>query len=689
MMKEINSLTEEEAKQELEKLAKDIAYYNEHYYIEDNPLISDAQWDALFLRNQQIEEKFPHLKRFDSPSNKVGSEVQSGFAKIEHKKPMLSLANCFSSEELIGFLNRTRKFLGFSQHELLEIVCEYKIDGLSFSAVYEHGKFSYGATRGDGYIGEDITNNLKTLKNFPLVIESNLPLLEIRGEVFMFHQDFEQLNQERAAAEQPLFANPRNAAAGSLRQLDPSITAARSLKYYVYAIGEVSENIDTTQEGLLHDLEEFGFCVNHYYKKVNSAAEMMAYYEEAYNNRADLPFDIDGIVYKVNSFELQEKLGYIARSPRFAIAHKFPALQAKTRLNDITIQVGRTGILTPVAELEPVNIGGVIVKRASLHNQDEIERLDVRIGDMVFVERAGDVIPKVTSVDKSQRPDDARLFSFPTHCPVCGSIVHQIDNEVALRCSDKLRCQAQVIESLRHFVSRGGLNIEGIGDSHINLFYNQGWIKNPVDIFLLIEDQIKLEQLAAYPGWGKKSVQNLYNSIYKAKKVALDKFIFALGIHHVGEVVAKLLAQHYGTLDHLIEHMELLIHDDAKVISDLEGIDGIGEIVIGSLKDFFVQSHVMEVVKKLSAMLEIATYDKVVGKGVFSGKSLLFTGTLNHMGREEAKLLAVEHGAKIVSSVSSKTDYLIVGEDPGSKFAKARALGVKILTEEEWLEMLR
>jgi DNA ligase (NAD+) len=684
----ILGLTELEAAKELEYLAKTIAKYNEYYYIHNAPLVSDAEWDKLFLRNQQIEKKFPHLKRFDSPSNKVGSEVASGFDKIEHKKPMLSLSNCFSDEEVADFLTRIRRFLGLANEEPLGIVCELKIDGLSFTAMYENGQFKYGATRGDGYIGEDITENLKMIENFPLKIDTSVKTLEVRGEVFLLIDEFEQLNEERKKLGQPPFANPRNAAAGSLRQLDPEITKGRRLKYFVYALGEVSEPIATTQEGLLNKLKELGFSVSNLHLLTDSFEAIKKFYNNVYNKRSEIPYDIDGVVYKVNSFALQERLGFVSRSPRFATAHKFPAEQAKTILKAITIQVGRTGTLTPVAELEPINIGGVIVKRASLHNQDEIERLDARVGDTVIIERAGDVIPKILAVDLKLRPQDSRKFIFPTSCPVCGSELIIDEQEVAIRCSGELKCQAQITEHLRHFVTRGALNIEGLGDNHILFLYEQGLVKTPVDFFLLADNQENLQKLSEFPGWGKKSVENLYHAIRNAKTVPLEKFIYALGIRYIGEMNAKMMAKHYITFDNFYKHMQQIANDNTEAIEDLDSVDGIGMKVVTSLRNFFHHNYNCDIVKQLGQILNITSYESKAMATVLSGKTIIFTGTLSTMTRDEAKALAESLGAKVVSSVSAKTDYVVAGEEAGSKLTKAQELGVKILNEQQWQELI-
>jgi DNA ligase (NAD+) len=684
----VDQLTPLEAAAELEYLAKTIAQYNEHYYIHNAPLVSDAQWDQLFLRNQQIENQFPNLKRFDSPSNKVGSEVTSGFEKITHKKSMLSISNCFSMEEVADFLGRVKRFLGLGESEQVEIICELKIDGLSFTATYEKGKFKYGATRGDGFVGENITENLKTLADFPMQINTQANFLEIRGEVFMLHEDFERLNEERKNADQPLFANPRNAAAGSLRQLDPNITKSRQLKYFVYGLGEVSESVATTQQELLNQLKQFGFKVCNIHLCTKSLLMIQKFYDDIYNKRADISYDIDGVVYKVNSFALQERLGYVSRSPRFATAHKFPAEQAKTTLNAITIQVGRTGTLTPVAELEPINVGGVIVKRASLHNKDEIERLDVCVGDTVIIERAGDVIPKVISVDFNLRSKDAQKYIFPKYCPVCGSEAIIDDGEVAVRCSGELKCRAQIIERLRHFSSKGAFNIEGLGDSNILFLYEQGLVKTPVDIFLLIENQDALQKLMGFSGWGKKSVENLYNSIKNAKNVVLDKFIYALGIRHIGEVNAKILARQYHDFSNFYNNMLQLAQSNPQIIEDLDGIDGIGMKVVTALQSFFHQEYSRQIVEQLGNILNIGIYESKTSNGILSGKTIIFTGTLTNMSRDEAKSLAESLGAKVVSSVSTKTDYVVAGTEAGSKLTKAQALGLKILTEDQWRELI-
>jgi len=684
----VDQLTPLEAAAELEYLAKAIAQYNEYYYIHNAPLVSDAEWDKFFLRNQQIEDQFPNLKRFDSPSNKIGSEVNNVFEKITHKKPMLSLSNCFSIEEVGDFLGRIKRFLGLSESEQVEIICELKIDGLSFTATYEKGKFKYGATRGDGFVGENITENLKTLASFPMEIDTHAEFLEIRGEVFMLREDFERLNEERKNLKQPLFANPRNAAAGSLRQLDANITKSRQLKYFVYGLGEVSESIANTQQELLDKFKQFGFKVGNIHLCTKSLAMIQKFYEDIYNKRSDISYDIDGVVYKVNSFALQERLGYISRSPRFATAHKFPAEQAKTTLNAITIQVGRTGALTPVAELEPINVGGVVVKRASLHNKDEIERLDVRIGDTVIIERAGDVIPKVISADLKLRPKDTQKYVFPKYCPACGSEVIIDDGEVAVRCSGELKCRAQIIERLRHFSSKGAFDIEGLGDSNILFLYEQGLVKTLVDIFLLIESQEALQKLMSFSGWGKKSVESLYNSIRNAKNTTLDKFIYALGIRYIGEVNAKMLARQYSNFPNFYDHMLQLAQNNQQVIEELDGVDGIGMKVVSALQSFFHQEYSRHIVEQLGNILNIGVYEDKTSNGILSGKTIIFTGSLNNMSRDEAKALAESLGAKVVSSISAKTDYVVVGKEAGSKLTKAQALGLKILTEDQWQELI-
>lgn len=685
----VNELDSYQAEKELEYFSKYIAELNKAYYQEDKPKVSDAEYDALFMRNQQIEKSFPLLIRTDSPSNKVGSQVKKTFKKIKHKIPMLSLSNCFSIEDVADFIERVKRFLGMNEEENIAIMCEPKIDGLSFAAMYKKGVLEYAVTRGDGYEGEDITANIRTIKSFPQKIDLQFDEFEVRGEIYMTRDDFDQVNIARKENNQQIFANPRNAAAGSIRQLDPSITAERNLKYYVYATGFCSEVFAKTQEELLHGLKDLDFLVNNLSCKLSSISEIEKFYEEIYRKRPVIPYDIDGVVYKVNDFKLQERLGFIARSPRFATAHKFSAEQAKTILNKIIVQVGRTGALTPVAELEPVNVGGVIVKRATLHNEDEIERKDIRVGDTVIIERAGDVIPKIIKVESHEKDSERIKFVMPKNCPVCGSITRKVDGEAVLRCTGELKCEAQIRERMIHFVSRNALNIDGLGENQIEFFYEKGFLKDPSDIFLLEEkDKRGLISIKNLPGWGEKSAENLFNAIEKSRMVDLDRFIYALGIRHVGEVTAKMLAQQYNSIDNFEHSMFDLVNGNMTVEVQLLDIDGIGSKVVEALKNFFKQQESTEIFKKLCNILIIRDAKQLNIKSPISGKKLVFTGSLVQMTRDEAKAQAEALGAKILSSVSVNTDYVIAGEEAGSKLDKAKELGLKILSEQEWRDLI-
>lgn len=685
-------LHSDEAEAELEYLAHIIAQYNKAYYEHEKPLVTDAEYDQLFQRNAEIEKRFPLLKRLDSPSEKIGSEVvQSSFKKIQHLVPMLSLSNCFSMEEVDDFIKRTKRFLGLAQNEnfAMEFVCEPKFDGLSFTALYEKGELKYGATRGNGLEGEDVTENIKVVNGFPTKINTKIEKLEVRGEIFITHQEFERINQDRQKQNLFSFANPRNAASGSIRQLDTEVTRSRNLEYIVYAIGFVSEEIADTQEHLLKQLKSFGFKVSDLYKKTSSLKEIEGFYDQLYDSRSKIPFDIDGIVYKVNDFKLQERLGFVARSPRFAIAHKFPAKQAKTLLKSITVQVGRTGALTPVAELEPINIGGVMVKRATLHNQDEIDRKDIRIGDMVVVERSGDVIPNIVEVDLRLRPQDSKKFTLPDKCPVCGAAAKREGDEAILRCTGELMCEAQRLEHLRHFASKAAFDIEGLGEKQVTFLYEAGYIKTPADIFILEKGQDTFAvPLKSQEGWGQKSVDNLYAAIEKAKNITLDRFIYSLGIRHVGATNAKLLARQFESFKNFSQQMTALAKGDTKIEDELLLIDGIGGKVIGALRLFFSQEYNVQIVLELSKLLNISDYKLSIIHSAIADKKVVFTGTLETFTRDEAKATAEKLGAKVLSAVSANTDYVIAGKDAGSKLKKAHELGVKVVSEAEWKELI-
>jgi len=680
----------DEARRRHSKLAAEIRHHNKLYYQHDNPLISDAEYDKLMRELEALERDFPVLQTPDSPTQKVGAAPLEKFAKVKHKVPMLSLNNAFSDKDMFDWTERNRKFLGLAPEQPIEVVAELKVDGLSFSAIYIHGKFELGLTRGDGEIGEVITDNLKEVADFPKMLKGDSwpEILEVRGEVYMDHKRFVRLNEQRKTEGELEFANPRNAAAGSLRQLDSAITKQRDLDYYIYSWGEISEKLSDTHSGYMKIFTEYGFKTvasffgkNHWEGVLYTMSkhdDMLAFYEEVYRARSTpkIDFDIDGVVYKVNRIDWQEQLGAVGRAPRWAIAHKFPAEQAVTILEGIDIQVGRTGTLTPVARLKPITVGGVVVSNATLHNEDEIARKDVRVGDTVVVQRAGDVIPQIVASQGALMRSEP--YKFPDHCPVCGSLAVREEGEVAKRCTGGLSCEAQLVERLRHFVSRGALDIEGLGEKQITAFWQDGLIKDPADIFTLHE---KIDVIEKREGWGRKSVDNLMVAIEAAKDVTLAKFIFALGIRHVGDITAKLLAKQYGTFEAWYEAM-------CTRSEELENIDGIGPKVAHALFDFFAEAHNTDVVKRLAVQLRIQPYVNDTVQSPVTGKTVVFTGTLVKMTRDAAKATAERMGAKVASSVSAKTDHLIAGADAGSKLKKAKELGVNILTEDEWLELV-
>ncbi|WP_395477112.1 NAD-dependent DNA ligase LigA [Rickettsia endosymbiont of Pantilius tunicatus] len=687
-MQNIEKINKEEAKKLLIELADKIAQYNHAYYIEDKPLVSDAEYDQLFNINLKLEQKFPHLILKNSPSKKVGAKVENKFAKITHNTPMLSLSNVFDEEDVKDFVDRIKNFLRLN--DFSPIFCEPKIDGLSFAATYKNGILVTAATRGDGYIGEDITANIKTIKNFPHKINNAPELLEVRGEIYIEKNDFISLNQEQEQQGKDKFANPRNAAAGSLRQLDPTITAKRPLKYFVYAIGSAKEELANSQDQLLVKLKEFGFNVNEIGKLASSEEEIFDFYEYLKINRENLPYEIDGVVYKLNDFALQDRMGFIARSPRFATAHKFPAIIGQTKLLSITVQVGRTGTLTPVAELEPIEIGGVIVSRATLHNYQEIARKDVRVSDYVFLQRAGDVIPQITGVDLAKRSADATTFDPPLFCPSCNSKLHYVPEDIIIRCDNGLNCPAQNYERIRHFVSKNAMDIEGLGRKQVEFLIDKGLISNPYDIFFLKEkNEANLTKLENMDGWGKKSVENLFNNIEKSKNVSLPRFIYALGIRHIGEQNAKLLAREFSSYDNFITQMELLKENDSEIYQKLNNLDGIGDKMLVDIIDFFDVKENIELIKNLSEVLNIEDYKETREQSSLTGKIVVFTGSLPTLSRAEAKATAEKLGAKVAASVSSNTDLVIAGEDAGSKLKKAKELGIKIIDEAEWLTLVK
>lgn len=690
--KEVKELNEEEAKQELAYIASEMAKSDIAYYQNDNPYLTDAEYDSLKRRNEELEKIFPHLKRKDSPSQKVGAPILSAFKKVTHRFPMLSLGDVFSSEEVDDFIMGVKRFLNTSKD--ITFMAEPKIDGLSFSARYENGRFVQGATRGDGITGEDITENLKTIRQLPQHIEGNVPeILEIRGEVYMAKSDFFALNKKYQQEGKKTFANPRNAAAGSLRQLDAKITAERNLSIFAYTWGEVSERVWTSQEDFFKHLQEWGFPINPHNKLCQNLQEIEENFAKLSEIRSSLPYDIDGVVYKVNDIALQERLGFLTRTPRWAIAHKFPAEQAVTKINNIRVQVGRTGALTPVADLEPINVGGVIVSHATLHNEDEIKRKDIRIGDSVIIQRAGDVIPQIVSVIKEKRSQDSKEFIFPTTCPICGAHAIREEDEAVRRCTGGLTCPAQAKERIIHFVSRDAFDITGLGSSIIEDFYNDGILKNPADIFSLEErnqegdlfsqQKSSVLHLEQREGWGKKSVEKLFQAITLKKKISLPRFIYALGIRQVGTATALLLARHYGTFAKFRQEME------NKETGPLVSIDGIGASMATDIIEFFQEQHNQEIINRLLEKITVEEYiDTTNYDSPLSGKTVVFTGTLEQMTRSEAKAKAQSMGAKVAGSVSSKTDYVIIGADAGSKAAKAQELGIKILSEQEFLELI-
>jgi DNA ligase (NAD+) len=691
----VENLNENEAVEELKRLARIIAEHR-RYYEEAHPIITDQEFDELFRRNEKIEAIFPHLKRSDSPSDKVGrelaSEVKSAFNKITHKLPMLSLANAFDESDLQEFLIKIRRFLGLADSEEVACLCEPKIDGLSFSATYEHGQYITGATRGDGEVGEDITANLASVLHFPKALEGDeIPAsIEIRGEVYMDKGDFTALNMAREAAGEPLFANPRNAAAGSLRQLDASITASRRLRYFVYGIGENNGLEIDSQKGLMDWFNRAGFITNPLTRLAEHAQDIMDRYEDLGEKRPNLAYDIDGMVVKVNRADWQERLGAVQRSPRWAIAFKFPAEQVETIVEAIDIQVGRTGALTPVARLTPVTVGGVVVSNATLHNEDEIARKDVRIGDTVVVQRAGDVIPQVVSVNLARRPEGTSAFTAMTTCPVCGSPAEREEGEAVRRCTGGLVCEAQQIERLKHFVSRGAFDIEGLGTKQIEAFWNWGMLRNADDIFTLeVRDEASLTKIRNRDGWGEKSVRKLFEAIDKAKTIPLKRFIYALGIRHIGEGNAELLARHYGNVQ-AWEHAMIEAGQDSTshAYVQLMSIDGIGGKVAHALLEFFRNDAQKTLFDTLLTHISVEDAPRPIATSAVSGKTVVFTGSLQRMSRDEAKAQATSLGAKVAGSVSSKTDYVVAGADAGSKLKKATELGVQVLSEDAWLALI-
>ncbi|MFT3811185.1 MAG: NAD-dependent DNA ligase LigA [Micropepsaceae bacterium] len=689
--KPAGDLTAKEARAEHTRLVLVIDKHDIAYHQKDAPTVSDAEYDALKRRLLEVETRFPELVTLDSPSAKVGAKPSEKFAKVKHARPMLSLDNAFTQSEVADFLARVRRFLNLGADEVLEISAEPKIDGLSASLRYEAGELTVGATRGDGAEGENVTANLKTVKGIPHALKGkDLPaVFEVRGEVYFPKDKFAALNEKLVAAGKEPYANPRNTAAGSLRQLDASITASRDLQFFAYAWGEVSELPAETQAGVVKQLGKWGFTTNPLMKVLKTLEEIMAYYADIEARRAERPYDIDGVVYKVNRLDLQERLGFVSRSPRWAIAHKFPAEKAETELLDIDIQVGRTGVLTPVARLKPVTVGGVVVTNATLHNADEIARKDVRIGDTVRLQRAGDVIPQIIGVVGEKRPAGAVPFVFPDRCPVCDSHALREEGEVAVRCTGGLICPAQRSERIKHFVSRLAFDIEGLGAKHIDAFLADGLIATPSDIFHLQERYGDGEKaIAGREGWGPQSAARLFEAINARRTIALHRFIFALGIRHVGETTGKALARAYGSVGALLEGMRGVAAKDEAALADLDAIDQIGGTVAEAIADFFAEEHNTAELDRLVAVLDVEPAEQVATSSPVAGKTVVFTGTLEKMTRQEAKAKAESLGAKVSGSVSAKTDIVVAGPGAGSKLKDAEKHGVQVLDEDGWLALI-
>ncbi len=697
----VQDLTEAQAKAELEKLASALNQANLAYHGEDAPQISDAEYDRLKRRNTEIEVKFPALKRVDSPSEKVGVGPSEGFSKVAHAVAMLSLANAFDDQDVTDFDARIRKYLGLSQDAELEYTAEPKIDGLSLSLRYEQGVLVQAATRGDGAVGENVTANAKTVSDLPQRLRGAPDILEVRGEVYMSHADFEALNARQKAQGGKPFANPRNAAAGSLRQLDAEITRSRPLRFFAYAWGALSAPLSDTQYGAIKHLETLGFSVNQLTEICKTPQDLIDHYSNIEAQRATLGYDIDGVVYKTNNLALQDRLGFRSTTPRWAIAHKFPAELAWTTLEDITIQVGRTGALSPVARLKPVTVGGVVVSNATLHNEDYIKGFDskgnkirdgkdIRIGDWVQVYRAGDVIPKIADADLAKRPPGAQPYEFPTTCPECGSDAIREEGDAVRRCTGGVICPAQAVEKLKHFVSRAAFDIDGLGAKQVEQFYTDGWIAEPADIFTLqARYGTGVQQLKNREGWGDKSAEKLFQAIEDKRKIPLSRLIFALGIRHVGEAASNLVAQHYTTWDAFEAAMAQAAPMEGAAWDDLIGVDGVGTVMAQSLVNTFAQEAERASIDRLVAELTIQETARLDTDGSpVAGKTIVFTGTLEKMSRAEAKARAERLGAKVSGSVSAKTDLLVAGPGAGSKAKKAADLGIETLDEDGWLDLI-
>jgi DNA ligase (NAD+) len=685
-----------EAAARVEHLRAQIAHHDRLYYQLDRPEISDADYDALMQELRALEREHPELITPDSPTQRVSGAPSGKFPKVRHSVPMLSLANAFTAEDVSAFVDRVRRFLKLDAAEPIELTAEPKIDGLSLSLRYERGVLVRGATRGDGTEGEDVTANVRRVSDIPAKMHGHgaPEVCEVRGEVYMTRSSFLRLNEEQSAAGRTVFANPRNSAAGSLRQLDPEVTASRPLRFLAYAWGELSELPAASQWDMLQWLQARGWPTNPLSRLCRSVEELLAFHREIELERARLDYDIDGVVYKVNRLDWQRRLGFAGRDPRWALAHKFPAQKATTVVNAIELQVGRTGALTPVAKLAPVNVGGVVVSNATLHNEDYIRELDVRIGDTVTVQRAGDVIPQVLGVVAQLRPSHTRPFHFPKTCPcpLATPVVRDVTaagKEGAVsRCSGELACPHQRIEHLRHFVSRRAFDIEGLGEKQINLFHEQGWIAQPADIFTLARrnDRIRLEE---QEGFGEVSVRNLFSAIEARRSIPLERFIYALGIRHVGETTARALARGYGTYPAFREACRRLAQGDAEARQELDAMDQIGDAVIDSLTSYFSEPHNTRMVDELAREVRVLEAERPASESPIAGKTIVFTGSLQHMTRDEAKALAERLGASVSGSVSKKTSLVVAGAEAGSKLKKAQELGVQVLDEGAFLKLVK
>jgi DNA ligase (NAD+) len=692
----VAELSEAQAKAELIRLALEIGTHDKRYYQEDAPSVTDAQYDALRKRNAAIEAHFPKLVRADSPSKRIGAAPSRGFAKVRHAVPMLSLDNAFADEDVVDFVSRIRRFLKLGDDEPIVFSAEPKIDGLSMSLRYEDGELITAATRGDGAEGEDVTANVKTIKAVPHKLKGqHVPVVcEVRGEIYMTKAGFLTLNKRQAEAGEPTFVNPRNSAAGSLRQKDPVVTASRPLGFFAYAWGELSEMPADTQSGMIDFFARCGFDTNPLTKTCNSVEQLLAFHRSIEQRRARLDYDIDGVVYKIDRLDWQERLGFVSRTPRWAIAHKFPAERATTVLRDIEIQVGRTGALTPVGKLEPVGVGGVIVQNVTLHNEDEIGRKDIRIGDTVMIQRTGDVIPQVVEVMLDKRPKSAKPYHFPAKCP-CPLHTDVVREETATgeegarsRCTGEFACPYQTIEHLRLFVSRRAFDIEGLGEKQIQFFFDRKWVEEPADIFTLRERNKKLK-LEEIEGFGKTSVRNLFSAIEARREIALERFIFSLGIRHVGETTALALARGYGSWKAFHDAGLKIAKGDEEAKAEMDALDQIGETVVESVAGYFGESHNRGIVERLIRQVKILDAGKPKTDSAVAGKTVVFTGALEKMTRDEAKATAERLGAKASGSVSKKTDYVVAGPGAGSKLAEAQKLGIRVLSEEEWLALIK